>query len=351
MRLSSRIVSSVGGRLTIADSRSRKGVNRSGQAMVIIALALVALLGAMALCTDLGVFYFNYVQMQKAADIAVLAGANYLPDNPNEATATAAQIAENNGIAAAEIGSNSVAANDQSISMTVNRTVPYYFAKVLGLTSGVVSVSASAGPTYPPSTVNAPTPGSVPSGGDNNGNNGTYCASTASCGLVPMGLDANTAYTDGGQIVLQQGEVGAGNWDLLALGGVGGNNLRTNIADGYNGMISVGDWVTTEPGKKVGPVDQGISDRLTLAQTEYPNGTYSNHSGNDPRVLIMPVVNWQGQNGRSQVEVMSFATVWLDSASGGQVTVTFISQVIPNSFGSPSGSSAFGAKGTPILLR
>ena len=45
----------------------------------------------------------------------------------------------------------------------------------------------------------------------------------------------------------------------------------------------------------------------------------------DPRVMVLPVVNWEGQNGRSQVQVDAFATVWLDSYSGGKVTVHFIS--------------------------
>ncbi len=321
-----------------------------GQTMVIIALVMPALLGAIALGTDVAIFYFNWVQLQKAADAGVLAGANYLPDNPTQATNTANAYAENDGAAASEIQSTTVSPDDLTISMTLKRTVPYYFAKVLGLSNGTVSVSASASPQYAPSTVNATSPSQVPPGGDNNGNNGTYCASTGSCGLVPIGLDSNTKYSDGSSITLQQGQVGPGNWDLLALGGVGGSNLRTNIANGYNGMVSVGDWVTTEPGKKVGPVDQGFQDRLTLAQTVDPNGTFSNHTLNDPRVLIVPVVNWEGQNGRSQVQVTAFATLWLDSYSGGQVNVHFISQVIADSFGSP-GAPYFGSRGHPILTK
>ena len=193
-------------------------------------------------------------------------------------------------------------------------------------------------------------PGNVSGSGDNNGDNGNDCGSVGICGLVPIGLDSNTTYTDGSQITLQQGELGPGNWDLLALGGVGGANLRSNIADGFNSVISVGDWVTTEPGKKVGPVDQGFQDRLNTATSLYPNGTYTNHNLNDPRVLILPVVNWENQHGRSSVEVTAFATVWLDSYSQGQVIVNFISQVIPNSFGSPS-APYFGSRGSPQLTK
>ncbi len=326
------------------------GRKSSGQTVVIIALMLPVLLGAVALGTDVAIFYFNWVQLQKAADSAALAGANWLPDNASQATTTANQFAQSTGVKAGEIVSTTVAADSLSISITLQRTVPYYLARVLGLTNGIVTTSATAAPQFPPSTLNAGTPGQVPPGGDNNGGNGGSCASVGSCGLVPIGLDSKTVYTDGTQITLQQGQLGPGNWDLLALGGVGGSNLRTNIANGYNSMVSVGDWVTTEPGKKVGPVDQGFQDRLNTASSTDPNGTFSSHTLNDPRVMILPVVDWQDPNGRSSVQVKAFASVWLDSYSSGQVTVHFISQVIANSFGDPN-APYFGSRGTPILIK
>jgi Flp pilus assembly protein TadG len=322
----------------------------SGQTLVIVALMLPVLLGAVALGTDVTMFYFNWVQLQKAADSAALAGANWLPDNASQATATANQFAQSNGVKASEIVSTTVTSDNLFISIKLHRTVPYYLAKVLGLTQGIVSTSATATPQFSPSTVNASTPGQIPPGGDNNGANGGSCASIGSCGLIPIGLDSNTVYSDGTKITLQQGQLGPGNWDLLALGGVGGSNLRTNIADGFNSMLSVGDWVTTEPGKKVGPVDQGFQDRLDTASSGDPSGTYQSHTLNDPRVLILPVVDWQHPNGRSSVQVKAFASVWLDSYSNGQVTVHFISQVTANSFGDPN-APYFGARGTPILVQ
>jgi len=322
----------------------------SGQVLVIVALILPALLGAIALGTDVTVFYFNWVQLQKAADSAALAGANYLPDNPAQAITTANQLARNNGINANEILATTVAPDDLSISIKLQRTVPYYLARALGLSTGVVTTAATAAPQLSLATVNAGTPGQVPPGGDNNGANGGTCAQVGLCGLVPIGLDSNTAYSDGSQITLQQGQLGPGNWDLLALGGVGGNNLRTNIANGYNSIVTVGDWVTTEPGKKVGPVDQGFQDRLSAAASMDPMGTYSSHMLNNPRVMVLPVVDWEDPHGRTTVQVKAFASVWLDSYSNGNVTVHFISQVVANSFGA-SGTPNFGSRGTPILTR
>jgi Flp pilus assembly protein TadG len=329
--------------------KAMKRVNK-GQVAVIYALISVALVGAVSLGTDVGILYYNWAQLQKAADTAVLGGANYLPDNPDSAKAMANQLAETNGVKATEIISTVVAPNNLSITMTVQRTVPYSFAKVLGLANGYADAAATATPQFPPSTVNATTPGTIPSGGDNSGNNGSTCATTCSCGIIPIGLNSNTVYSDGSQITLQQGEVGPGNWDFLALGGVGGNNLRTNIANGYNGMITVGDWVTTEPGKKVGPADNAFQDRLNCASSSDPNGTYSSHTVANARVMVMPVVNWANQNGRKTVQVTAFATVWLDTYNQGAVTVHFISQVVANSFGNPT-APFFGARGTPTLSK
>ncbi|HEY4412940.1 MAG TPA: pilus assembly protein TadG-related protein, partial [Gaiellaceae bacterium] len=60
----------------------------SGQAMVLVAVALVALLGAAALAVDVGYAYFTQRSLQASADASALAGAQGLPN-----TATAASLA------------------------------------------------------------------------------------------------------------------------------------------------------------------------------------------------------------------------------------------------------------------
>jgi hypothetical protein len=112
----------------------------------------------------------------------------------------------------------------------------------------------------------------------------------------------------------------------------------------------VGDWVDTEPGRKVGPVDQGFQDRIDAGNSSDPTGTYLSHSATDPRVLVLPIVDWEDQNGRKLVQVDAFATVWLDSYNGGVVNVHFISQVVANSYGSASAPN-FGGHGQPVLIQ
>jgi hypothetical protein len=200
--------------LPVRAIRAARGRRRwsSGQVAPIVAGVIVVLVGAIALGTDIAVHYYNWVQLQKAADSGVLAGANSLPDNPTQAVTVAKQFAQLNGITAAEITSTTVAANNLSISMHVQRTVPYYFARVLGLTNGTLAAAATAAPQPPTSQVGS----SYPPG--TTVNPPAACNNTGNCQVLPIGLDHNTVYSDGEQLTLQQGQVGPGNWDLLALG-------------------------------------------------------------------------------------------------------------------------------------
>jgi Flp pilus assembly protein TadG len=46
-------------------------------------LVMIPLLGVIGLATDLGLLFFHWGIVQKAADSAVLAGAGYLPNHPS----------------------------------------------------------------------------------------------------------------------------------------------------------------------------------------------------------------------------------------------------------------------------
>lgn len=117
---------------------------RGGQLAVILTLALPTLIGAIALGTDVSIFYFNRLQLQKGADAAVLAGATCLPSNPSLAINTARSYANLNGVKTAEIVSTRISSSNTMITINVRRAVSYYFAPVFGLT-GMVSAAATAG--------------------------------------------------------------------------------------------------------------------------------------------------------------------------------------------------------------
>jgi Flp pilus assembly protein TadG len=299
-----------------------------GQVAVIFTIALPVLIGALALCCDVMVAYLNWQSIQKAADAAVLAGANYLPADPASAISTADSWATKNGIASGEIVSTTVAADDLSITMTVKRTVPAYFARIFGTTSTPVQVAATAG---------------------------VENVSTAT-GLVPIGVDCPSGIVSQcfgyeQPVTLKNSQIGPGNWGALALGANGGNTYRYNIENGYQGPISIGDWISSETGNLVGPTRQGFNTRWSLYQQVDPNGTVSSHSLNDPLVIEVPLVNWGTPNGKSQVQVTAFAAFWITGVqNSGDVTGEFLHAVAPSS-NKPSASAPEGGALVPVLLK
>jgi Flp pilus assembly protein TadG len=300
-----------------ATQRNRSITSR-GQMMVLLALLIPVLMGAVALGVDISIFYFNWAQLQNAADASALAGAGYLPGNPTQAVTTAKQYAAMNGIANGEISSIVSAPNNQSITVGLKRTVPYYFAKVIGLTSSPVSVSATASLQNIGSAI----------------------------GIVPIGVQFNTAYTKGQQMTIYEG-VAPGNWGALALGGSGASTFSDNLANGYQANVNVNDLlsVQTKTGVMDGPVKRGIDARISAGMSADPGGTFSSHTLDDARVMLVPMVDFAGIAGSSQVPVKGFAEVWLVGISGGGSTlginVVFIDQVVPKA--RPGNGQSFGA--------
>ena len=285
--------------------------SRKGQSIVMLALALPALLGCVSLAVDIANLYFNWAKLRSAVDAAVLAGAGYLPAFPDKAKSVAATYAQTNGVQSGEIVSTTVAEDKLSLSMTLSRTVPYSFARVLGLISAPVRVSATAGVQ----SVNEAT------------------------GIVPFGLDYLTPVTFNSVVTLHMG-IGPGNWDPLALGGNGANVFRDNVMYGYNGSITVGDSVLTEPGQMKGPTKTSINYRIDQGVANFPGGTFDDHELNDPRVILVPVVDFANIAGRSDVPVLGFAQLWLVSVNNSaDITCYFIQQTAPDTTPAPGGNN------------
>jgi Flp pilus assembly protein TadG len=318
----------------------RKGIRRTacprarlrGQSMVIIIIALPIMVGGMALSLDVGNLYLTRAKLQNAGDVSALAGDNYLPHYQSQAVSTAQSYAQKNGVQLNEIQSITVSSDNKSLTVTIARAVPCYFCAVLGVTN------AYAATNWPGGT------GSV-----NVSSSATLVSTTSTTGAVPLAVDYRTDRSYGSQVVLKQGQVGAGNWDPLALGDPGGDTYRQNVDYGYPGTVSVGNSLTTETGNLVGPTQQAVSDRLNRGLAEYPNGTFDNHALDDPRVVVVPMVDFSNINGNSQVPCKGFAVMWLVSLQGNaNLTCHFIEQAV-SGVGSPT-QADYGSA-TPVLTK
>ncbi len=319
-----------------------------GQIGVIMTLVMATLLGAIALGTDVAVLYYNWVQLQKAADAGVLAGANYLTGdttttNEAQVISTAKTFAQANGVQAGEIVSTWTWNNDSRVSMRVSRSVPYFFLKLLALTgatvpdSGTVAAQATAGLNK------TDTPG----------------------GFIPIGLPCNPGtdtnpgcsdvykpwnFTTGTGTLYtlkagpksgdwsKYGSLGAGNWEPLALGANGGDQYKSNIINGYTGTdLTLGTMVSTETGNLVGPTIQGFSTRLSNAgETTFVNSTPpAQISSSDPQVVLVPLTNFAGINGKGEVPIVGWLEMYVVGVTnpGGDNNATisaYIIQALPN---------------------
>lgn len=266
--------------------------------LVLYAIGLTAMLAAIALCTDVAIMYMNWQGLQRAADAAVLAGGASLPGDTTQAAKDVNTYLSNNGVnTGTEIYSGptfgtKLVAND-TVSVKLQRTVPYCFARVVGLTTGIVQVTATAW---------AQPSGSV---GD---------------GVVPIALNNAVAVNTGTPITFY-GDIspaqGPSHWGGLNLPGLNGSAFATAIQDGYNGTVSIGDSDPLETGLKNGPIKSAFQARLDAGTAEDPSGTWNDHTAGDERDIIVPLTSGTPTpGGGSDFTITGFVHIWLTGVTG-----------------------------------
>jgi hypothetical protein len=143
-----------------------------GQGLVLGTLAMVVILGLAAMAVDVGYWFSQKGEVQKAVDAAALAGAQELPDDAAAAEAKAREYLEKNGVDESKGDTISItfrctstwlvacdpAANHwDTIVVRVERPAQAWFARVFGIQEALIeNVHAAgcngpcAGPAYQP---------------------------------------------------------------------------------------------------------------------------------------------------------------------------------------------------------
>jgi Flp pilus assembly protein TadG len=308
-----------------------------GQTLALMLIALPALIGAMGLAMDVGNFYFQYYRAQTAVDAAALAGAICQAESTSctdggGAVATAYATANNSSMT---LNPNPVAApfNDPAycpspdtpceVTVSATQTVPYYFARLVGVTSGTLNVTATA--------VGGPITAYTPPA---NGN------------MMPIGLQYTTPYADASAVTLNykfvSGSSGPGSspspgdWGFLAIGGNGDKVLKLNIQHGAAAAMAIWDGISTssvkptefvqsEPGVKT-----GFSNMKNYRYDPCVGYGPANYPADSPCVICIPLVDWGyggGCYGKCTVPIMGFAEFFVtgvtDRGSSGTVTATW----------------------------
>ena len=357
----------------------KKGFGKAkGQIAVLYAGVIAVLLGAVALGTDVALMYANWERVQKTADSAAVAGANFLSSGMTYGGTIKSGCTEDQGDNAEQAACTYALTNDPSLSpssvtitepagntlkVVAKETDPYFFAKALNVIPGVsmttytVSASGTAIPPGPVGTVKQP-PGPTPYLGG--------------AGLFPVGLQCtapcSALSTLGGEPVhfgtKFVGGLATGNWQWLDVsGGQGGGIpvMAAAIEYGASATFSVNPpnnliYPDTGNDGNSSQVKKALADRLAkcapLADacngfdpTDIPFG--------DPCEIIVPAVDFTKKKGKSsQLTIYGFALIYLDKATTTTTSINgcFVSEITEDTIASSSAPN-FGALVGDVLTK
>jgi Flp pilus assembly protein TadG len=226
-----------------------------GQTLVVSVFGMVAMLGSAGFAVDVGTWFHQQRAEQAAVDAAALAGAQALPDNPDQAVTLAIQYAHDNRLAlsANDVTISSDRYPNDTISVHVTRPAQTYFTKVFGINSVNVHVSAAAR--------------------SDGISSADFVAPVAVSNQQPMLQCHPSPCTDPTELDLidlhqSGGGNAAGNFSLLDLringtGSVGQSTLADWLENGYDQSMPLGTYTgVTGTMFNAGAFTQALRDRI-----------------------------------------------------------------------------------------
>jgi hypothetical protein len=210
---------------------------------------------------------------------------------------------------------------DQAVTVYTHANVPFFFATALGLHETDVTRRATA-----------------------------VMTAVISTNIIPMWVSETTPYNygqyrellmaDGPHYPGIPGNFGwltpkTGTDDFYTL--IKGYNVPQSILDAN--IMSIGETMYGEPGVKVGlwtgSLAKDDDSRLKRALwAPWVNDTFDNHRKDNPRILIIPICEYQPDSGggaNAAFVIKKFGAFWLEdvATSGKSITGRFIQYVVP----------------------
>jgi Flp pilus assembly protein TadG len=302
---------------------------QAGQALPLICLFMVTLLGFAGVVIDLGDAYLQRQETQNVADAAALAGASAIPTGTYDTAAQ--QMAAKNDIAGDGVA---VAFNNtDTVTVTVTRTAPTFFLRLFGVGSIPVSATAKA----------------------------TISVLSQVQGHVAPYAVTQQAYANGAGTTLfkESGPGVYGTVDLPATGNASGGSCsgNTNLGTPPNvsaelgdqlqsGSLAIGGCLSVKSGasqpsgnvvNQLPPANDAMGQDLqSIGNGQYQviPQSWDDASGLPPRLLTVPIVqSLPGGNGNATIT--GFAWFYVTSATnqGNKLTVNgqWVSLEIPAS--------------------
>lgn len=306
--------------------------NERGQAIVLMVLGLVVLLGMAALVLDVGNWFHTKRQLQATADASALAGAQALPEIPGIALNMAMDYANKNGgnVQPSNVTISTTRVQNDTITVAAKRTDPGIFSSVLGISSANIDASATA-------------------------IRGSYTGFALD--LSPWVIDKQSV--DFGHIITFKVTAGdqasSGNFGGVDLPvkekscdyGSGGNDYYDLIAKrDHSCMVSKDELLPVEPGNKAA-TGTALQDRGAIQNfdpysilTTYANGVTEITNYNHPNVVVIPVIEAFHQGSSAPFKVLSLAWFIVTSYNSKEVTGMFVRSGAPASVTCPTGGNS-----------
>lgn len=293
-----------------------------GQALVLMVLFLVSLLGMCALAIDMGQWYQTRVSLQAAADSAALAGASQLPVSQSAATTTATSefgVNSRAGDTATATVTQNLVLGD-SVTVQAHRPVTNFFMSIFGSPTTTINVTARA------------TIESI--------NKLVSHGNVMPWGVIKQTFVAGQSYTfyanaggspDNGAISLPV---------YPSCTASGANDYRNSIqGNAIACPVALGEIIPTKGGQNAGPTQQGVTSRITTFEpignvVQFLSSGFVNVlKPSSPQLVVLPIVTQQNGSltfpatGSQPMVVVGFANFFITGVSQGgkQVTGIFVS--------------------------
>lgn len=357
-----------------------------GSILATSAIGMLAILLAVGLGVDISRFYLTKAELQNAADAAALAGVSALNTSPVGIT-----MAADRAVAAMnkyDFNKTNVSFPRANVLFAANLDGPYMSeASAQAQAANIRFVKV----TTPDSAVGVSFAASVLGNSKNLSATATAGFSVPLnlfCNFLPVSvIDYDVPIAPGQTYTFRSGPGGMvepGNYQILAVAGEGGKDVRIGLAAGVDKCAAPGEvyQVDTKPGVTAGAVRQGLNTRFDDYQTsqvnpddmppdtnikeniiydQYKNGSPTQapkHKGvYGRRIVVIPIVKRdEYDNGRNTVRFDRFGTFFLQNkvsgGSGGELVAEYIDDVVLGQGGfDPNGAPVNGLMAVPVLYK
>lgn len=358
-----------------------------GSILATSAIGMLSILLAVGLGVDISRFYLAKTELQNAADAAALAAVSSLNGSALGITNAVARATATMNYY--DFNKTGVSVDSTKVLFAVNLEGPYMQAGAVG---GQVGNIRFVQVTTPDSPIGISFAASVLGSTKNLSATATAGMSVPLndiCNFLPVSvIDYGTPISAGNTYTFRadpgSGSVSPGNYQILAVAGQGGKDVRIGLGAGVDKCAKPGDvyQVDTKPGVTAGAVRQGINTRFDDYQTAQLNPqnmppdtnikesiTYKQYQAGSPsqaprntgvagrRVVIIPIIKQnQYDQGRNTVQFDRFGLFFLQTkvgnGNGGDLVAEYITdRIIGQGSFDPTGGAGNPLLATPVLYK